>query len=322
MARAAQEVPPVGRDSTANSEGLEDSRKRLQQLREFMQFMTDYSNGRTDFDLLENEEPDKAKLFRKIRDTFTALQAEDPKYAQSSVMNVVEEFVQRLEMRVQRLEKKGAAQTTESTAETVVPQAGAEAKVTQYRDSARRVQTLIDFFRADGNWEQVDQTNPTLGQELRNTYASLERASQQDPAYKDKSLGLAQVAEALVQRFTGKAAALEAAQPKPMPVLPTARSEKKVRVETPRAKLEVAELSMPSETNQPWQILRVNRTNRTYIIGRMSDRRSPGDIIADVMGENQYQGMPAGYEIPWEDFEEYAEAVAQMKGGRLRASGE
>lgn len=201
--------------------------------------------------------------------------------------------------------------TAEASTETV------EA-VAEYRRQAARIQDLLDFYlRETGDWTAVDVADPARGQALRETYHRLERTQKLDPAYKDAGLSLAGVASAVIERFKRRADELETTMVKPPVVMAAVRVEQPRRVEQAREQFFVAELFMPNEVAQQWQILRVNPRRRTYIIGRTSDRRSPSDIISDVISGTPFQGATAGYELSWEEFERYS----QTTNTKLAAAG-
>ncbi len=174
----------------------------------------------------------------------------------------------------------------------------------QYRDNAARLTDLIEFMQAGGQWDTLD---PATLQTHRDTLNTLKRV-QATAEYAQMSL--AQTAEALITRFQTKAALAEQAELKnrPMTELPTVRASEKIRVDQPRADGEV--IRLPQLGNKNWEVVRVDVSNRKYVIADPNDRRSVSDIVSDVRSGRSRGGSPVGYEVTWEELERLAEQRA------------
>lgn len=280
-------------DYKAADQIAEDLRS-LRDLRGFGDFLQ--AGAKWD-ELQETDEP-TYRLYSTMGQAFLGEQRRNPD-EQRSVVGMVEAAIHNLDSRVTRQERNP--------------------RIVNYRDAERRVRALLDFYKAREDWHSVQASDPARFEELSSTYHNIERARTTDPAYKDKGMDFAAVAQALVERFGGKALALaqirvEQLRPKELPL-----ATDTAKVVRPHELFTTADLHLPNEVVQQWQILKVNKTKRTYTICRAADRRSPGDIMSDIASGRDFQGQAAGYELSWEDFEKYNQANTDSRAGAHRA---
>lgn len=171
----------------------------------------------------------------------------------------------------------------------------------QYRDNAARLTSLLDFMRAGGNWDDLD---PATKDGHRDTLQTLKRVQS---TAEFAQLSLAQTAQALITRFESKALLAEqnTAVNRPIDELPEVRVAEKLRVDQPRADGEIVRL--PQLGNTDWEVVRIDVSNRKYVIANPQDRRSVSDIVSDVRSNRSRNGAPVGYEVTWEELEQLAE---------------
>jgi len=273
---------------------IAENLRSLRDLRGFNEFL----QAGAQWEQLQKTDEPTYRLYSTMGQAFLGAQRRDPK-EQRSVVGMVEAAIHNLDNRVTRQER--------------------DPRIVNYRDAERRVRALLDFYRAREDWHAVQTSDPARFEELSSTYHNIERARTTDPAYKDKGMDFAAVAQALVERFGGKALALaqkraEQLRPRELPL-----ATDTAKVVRPHELFTQADLHLPNEVVQQWQILKVNKTKRTYIVCRAADRRSPGDIMSDIISGRKFQGQTVGYELSWEDFEKYNQANTDSRAGSRQA---
>jgi hypothetical protein len=257
--------------------------REVGQLRAFVEFL----HSGADWQDLKAGDSDTYKLFSEMGKAFLERQKSDPE-ERRSVVGMAEAAITKLERRIDGVEN--------------------DPRIMDYENATRRVRALLNFYRAREDWNTVQAADHDRFEELRATYSKIEKARTTDPAYRDTDIDFMATAQALLERFSGKALNLAEARVASLqlPELPLER-EAEIKVDLPREQFTKAELLVPGEPGvDKWQILRVKPRARTYVIGRADDRRPITDIIADVVSERSMSGKRVGYEISWEDFERAA----------------
>lgn len=142
----------------------------------------------------------------------------------------------------------------------------------QYRAYANALQELVTFMHQGGRWDQLD---PASLEQHRGTLDALKRAQAKD--YPDFSLG--QAAEALIQRFDGKAETFRTAQ---------LLSEGDTVV-------------VPKLGNDEWEVVKVDQRSKTYFLADPRDRRSADDIVNAIWSGELRGDKPVGHEVAWDE---------------------
>lgn len=150
----------------------------------------------------------------------------------------------------------------------------------RYRRDANRLRSLIEFMRAGGRWEVIDDAQRG---DHRQMLKFLEDQKAADPAY--QGLSLAQVADDLINRFEAGAQEAEISQ-----------------LLTVGDTIQLGRL-----TRRPLEVVRVDHQAKSYILVDRRDRRSVDELVSAVWSGQEYpDGRPVGYEINWNDLDQYA----------------
>lgn len=274
------------------AELIAENLRALNDLRGFHQFIA----AGADWESLEQSDPETCQNYRAISRAFLDEAKRNPKPGRSSI--------QMIEIAIRNLDRH-------------VTKTETDPRIINYRNYEQKVRALMDFFATGGDWEGVRAADPGRFEELRDTYRAVDRSCKTEPEY--RGMDFRQTAAALIERFGDKALALaedraERLRPKEMSLAPEPR-----KVIQPHDLYTKAELSLPNEVSEEWQIIKVDKTRRTYAVCRASDRRSPGDILGDIAAGRKYRGAMAGYVLSWEEFELYNQANVDARGGSRRA---
>lgn len=161
--------------------------------------------------------------------------------------------------------------------ETPLVSADLHVSAEQYRAYANVLQELVTFMHQGGHWDQLD---PASLEQHRGTLTALKKAQAKD--YPDLSLG--QAAEALIQRFDGKAETFR----------------------TAKLLSEGDTVVVPKLGNGEWEVVKVDQRSKTYFLANPRDRRSANDIVNAVLSGETRDGEPVGHEVAWDELEQLA----------------